>query len=46
MFTKLYSFIKKSQERKTAYWQLNNMTDKELRDIGISRSQIEDILRG
>jgi len=46
MFTKLYAFIKKSQERKTAHWQLNNMTDKELRDIGISRGQIEEVLRG
>ena len=46
MFTKLYTAIKRSQERRTAYWQLNNLTDKELHDIGISRGQIYEVLNG
>jgi len=33
----------KSQERRAAYWQMQNLTDKELRDIGISRAEIKRI---
>ena len=40
MFRRLIKFIQKSQERKVALWQLQNMTDKELSDIGISRGEI------
>ncbi len=40
MFKRIYNFIKKSQEKKIAYWQLSSMSDKTLRDIGISRSEI------
>lgn len=46
MFTKLYTAIKRSQERRVAYWQLNNLTDRELHDIGISRGQIYEVLNG
>ena len=34
--------IQDTQERRVAYWQLKNMSDRELRDIGISRSQLYD----
>jgi uncharacterized protein YjiS (DUF1127 family) len=46
MFNKLYEKIKRSQERRVAYWQLNNLTDKELHDIGISRGQIYEVING
>jgi len=40
MFTKLIKFIQEGQQRKVAYWQLHNMNDHELKDIGVSRSEI------
>lgn len=32
--------IQESQQRRVAFWQLNNMSDRQLRDIGVSRSDI------
>ena len=29
-----------AQQRRAEYWLLSNMTDKELKDIGISRGEI------
>ena len=40
MFKRIYNFIKESQEKKVAYWQLQNLSNKALKDIGISRSEI------
>lgn len=40
MFKRVYNFIKESQEKKVAYWQLQHMSNKQLKDIGISRSEI------
>jgi uncharacterized protein YjiS (DUF1127 family) len=40
MFRKFMNFIKTSQERKVALWQLENMTDMQLKDIGVTRGQI------
>ena len=40
MFRRLIKFIQKSQERKVALWQLQNMSDMELKDIGVSRGEI------
>ena len=40
MFRKIINFIQKSQERKVALWQLQNMSDMELKDIGVSRGDI------
>ncbi len=40
MFRKIINFIQKSQERKVALWQLQNMSDMELKDIGVSRGEI------
>ena len=42
-FTGEAGVIKKlqvNQMRRAAYWQLHNMTDKDLKDIGLSRSDI------
>ena len=48
MFTKIYNFIKESNEKRerVAYWQLNNMSDKALKDIGISRGEIYSKIYG
>ena len=43
MWNKIYKAIVKSQQRRAAYWQMQNLTDKELRDIGISRAEIKRI---
>jgi len=40
MLRKLFNKIIKYQERRAAYWQLHNLTDQELNDIGVSRSEI------
>lgn len=41
MFKRFVKAIRKSQERKVALWQLQNMSDKQLRDIGVSRAEIK-----
>lgn len=46
MLMKLYAGIVRMQERRVAYWQLQNMTDKDLRDIGLTRGEIYSRLRG
>lgn len=35
-----------AQERRANYWKLQNMTDKELRDIGITRGNIRQVIAG
>lgn len=42
----IYNAIVRTQERRVAYWQLHNMTDNDLRDIGITRGEIREALRG
>ena len=42
MFKRFVKAVLKAQERRAAYWQLHNMTDKQLRDIGVSRAEIEN----
>ena len=37
---KILKSLQESQQRRADYWILQNMTDKELRDIGITRSEI------
>ena len=46
MFKKLIKFIQKGQQRKVAYWQLQNMNDHELKDIVVSRSEIYQKIYG
>lgn len=42
----IYKSIVRTQERRVAYWQLQNMTDKDLKDIGITRGEIREAARG
>jgi uncharacterized protein YjiS (DUF1127 family) len=44
MLNKLLKKIQKIQEKRAAYWQLNNMSDKELNDIGITRADIRRVI--
>lgn len=40
MFNRIMKSIAKAQQRRVAYWQLQNLTDKDLKDIGITRGEI------
>lgn len=41
---KVIAAIQKAQLKRAAYWQLQNLSDRELRDMGISRSQIRAVI--
>lgn len=36
--------IQKAQQARADFWLLNNMTDKELHDIGIARGEIRNVI--
>ncbi len=40
MLKKLWNKAVKLQERRANYWKSSNMTDRELRDIGVSRYEL------
>jgi len=42
MLKKLWDRAVAVQERRANYWKLHNMTDRELRDIGIDRYDIKN----
>jgi len=44
MFKKLFKAMQRSQMRRVEYWQLHNMSDQMLKDIGITRGEIRDKL--
>jgi len=37
---KILKSLQESQQRRADYWILQNLSDRELRDIGITRSEI------
>jgi|TARA_R110000744_G_scaffold27418_3_gene66989 uncharacterized protein YjiS (DUF1127 family) len=41
-FSKLGASIARSQQLRADYWILKNMSDNDLRDIGITRGEIRD----
>jgi uncharacterized protein YjiS (DUF1127 family) len=41
MFKNLLKTLQKHQQRRVEYWQLNNLSDQMLKDIGVSRSEIK-----
>ncbi len=46
MFKKLLNRIQENQQRRADYWILNNMSNKELHDMGISRGEIYNRVYG
>jgi uncharacterized protein YjiS (DUF1127 family) len=40
MFKNIIKTIQQAQERRVAYWQLQYMSDKALKDIGVTRGEI------
>lgn len=43
-FRKLWKAIQESQQRRADYYLLQQLTDRELRDLGLGRSQIRSII--
>ncbi len=46
MLTTIVKKIQQHQLKRVAYWQLNNMSDNMLRDIGITRGDIRRVANG
>ena len=42
MFKRLFKKLQHNQMRRAEYWQLHNMSDKMLKDIGMTRGEIQD----
>ena len=42
MFKRFLNRLQQGQMRRVEYWQLNNMSDAMLKDIGITRGEIKD----
>ena len=43
---KICAAIQKTQEKRAAYWQLQHLSDRELKDLGLSRGQIREVVEG
>lgn len=43
--TRLIRGLQAAQERRAAFWQLQNLTDKQLKDIGITRGEIRSLIQ-
>lgn len=41
---KVWKSVQRSQERRAAYWQLNNLSDRALKDMGMDRSEIRRVV--
>ena len=46
MLKKIIDFINDYHEKRVAYIQLNYLTDKQLQDLGLKRSEIVDTIYG
>jgi uncharacterized protein YjiS (DUF1127 family) len=46
MLTRILNYLIKVQERRAAYWQLQTFSDKQLKDIGLSRGEIYEAVYG
>jgi uncharacterized protein YjiS (DUF1127 family) len=44
MFKRIIAEFQKAQMRRVSYWQLYNLTDSNLKDIGITRKDIRRIV--
>jgi len=46
MFRKIINAIARTQERRAAYFVLQNMTEKQLKDIGVTRAELRQRVYG
>jgi len=44
LLRKIWKAIEENQQRRADYWILQNLSERELRDIGIGRSEIKRII--
>jgi uncharacterized protein YjiS (DUF1127 family) len=40
----LIGLLQEYQQRRVSYWQLKNLSDKQLKDIGVSRGEIHHVI--
>lgn len=43
-FQRVKDVLEKHQERRVARWQIENMTERQLNDLGLSKKQLRAIL--
>lgn len=46
MLSKFFNKLVDIQVKRAAYWQLRNLSDKQLKDIGLSRGEIYSVVYG
>lgn len=46
MLKRIYEYLHKYQERKVAIWQINNLTNAQLKDIGYTRQELHEAVYG
>lgn len=46
MLKRILNYLIKYQERRAAYWQLQNLSDAQLKDMGLFRGQIYEAVYG
>ncbi len=46
MFKRIVKAIARTQERRAAYFVLQNMTEKQLKDIGVTRGELRQKVYG
>jgi uncharacterized protein YjiS (DUF1127 family) len=46
MIKRFFNYLMKIQEQRAAYWTLVHMTDKQLRDIGVTRGELRQVVKG
>jgi len=44
LLRKIWKAIEENQQRRADYWILQNLSERELRDLGIGRSEIKRII--
>jgi uncharacterized protein YjiS (DUF1127 family) len=46
MIKRLFNKMMKMQEQRAAYWVLMHMNDKQLKDIGVTRGELRQAVKG
>jgi len=44
LLRKIWKAIEENQQRRADYWILQNLSERELRDIGVARAEIKRII--
>lgn len=46
MLSKFFNKLMEAQAKRAAYWQLRNLSDKQLKDMGLTRGNIYEAIYG